>query len=89
VFFNLKIYFILVLKNIFFFTLKYVRFKYSTWPSSYEFNPLCYDKFKVVFSRPQRIIQGVFWDQIDRTRHQRPCAVRLLTFFENGEYKQD
>jgi hypothetical protein len=22
-------------------------------------------------------------------RHQRPCAVRLLTFFANGEYKLD
>jgi hypothetical protein len=25
----------------------------------------------------------------DRTRHQCPCAVRLLTFFANGEYKLD
>jgi hypothetical protein len=25
----------------------------------------------------------------DRTRNECPCAVRLLTFFANGEYKLD
>jgi hypothetical protein len=25
----------------------------------------------------------------DCTRHQCPCAVRLLTFFANGDYKLD
>jgi hypothetical protein len=38
----------------------------------------------------------IFWShqyflhrRADRTRHQCPCAVRLLTFFANGEYKLD
>jgi hypothetical protein len=29
------------------------------------------------------------FQRADRTRHQCPCAVRLLTFFANGEYKLD